>query len=544
MSSLKKKSIYLTMTMLTICSSALAAPVLPKPGEDVAAVLPKKEVHVENQLATAETGKTAAEAKIQLKKIEIESKGLQLDKKALEENMADCLQQAVGMKELNDGLSRLTLYCRKHGYPAAAAYLPEQNIDAGVLKVDILPGRYGKVKLDNQSQLDLRVAEGLSHGLQAGAIIQSSQLETVLYNISGLGGIQAVGILSPGAAVGTSDLTIRVKDGKRSTTILYSENYGSRAAGRYRYGLQNISSNPSGQGDTLSVSGLFSNRDLRNYAISYEFLAGHSGTKGGFGFSHMNYELGGEFRSRGAQGKADTVTVFGSTPLYHMEERSLSLAYGYNYRSLKDEDFGRQGKKHTHSFYTSLNAAWHEGRAAWNGSFTLTTGTAVMDSDYAETLNRINHTSGRYTKGVLDFNYQQGFDAFWDMVWKFQGQRVSRNIDSSEEIFLGGANAVRAYPQGEGSGDEGYVSTLEFCYHTKKRGLVLSTYFDSGHVRTAKDGIGGGETMQGWGIGVTYSRPGDWFARFDYARRIGWDSKASAEARSKSRMWFILGKIW
>jgi hypothetical protein len=51
-------------------------------------------------------------------------------------------------------------------------------------------------------------------------------------------------------------------------------------------------------------------------------------------------------------------------------------------------------------------------------------------------------------------------------------------------------------------------------------------------------------TLKGWGIGLTYSKPNDWFARFDYARRIGSDENMSNEARSRQRMWFIAGKVF
>ena len=50
-------------------------------------------------------------------------------------------------------------------------------------------------------------------------------------------------------------------------------------------------------------------------------------------------------------------------------------------------------------------------------------------------------------------------------------------------------------------------------------------------------------SLKGWGIGVAYSKPDDWFARLDYARRIGNDG-ISVDAQSKGRTWFILGKIW
>ena len=73
---------------------------------------------------------------------------------------------------------------------------------------------------------------------------------------------------------------------------------------------------------------------------------------------------------------------------------------------------------------------------------------------------------------------------------------------------------------------------------------MLSTYFDAGHVKLSKDGNDGSETLKGWGIAASYTKPGDWFARLDYARRIGSDPNMSDDAKAKGRVWFILGKIW
>ena len=62
--------------------------------------------------------------------------------------------------------------------------------------------------------------------------------------------------------------------------------------------------------------------------------------------------------------------------------------------------------------------------------------------------------------------------------------------------------------------------------------------------RAANDGKDGGETLKGWGIGVSYSRPGDYFVRLDWARRIGLGKNASDAAKAKNRFWFMVGKVW
>ncbi len=88
------------------------------------------------------------------------------------------------------------------------------------------------------------------------------------------------------------------------------------------------------------------------------------------------------------------------------------------------------------------------------------------------------------------------------------------------------------------------VGTAELRYKTGVPGLVLSTYFDAGNVRLSKDGSNGSETLKGYGFAVSYTRPDDWFARLDYARRIGDDSKMSDDAQAKGRLWFLVGKVF
>ncbi len=56
--------------------------------------------------------------------------------------------------------------------------------------------------------------------------------------------------------------------------------------------------------------------------------------------------------------------------------------------------------------------------------------------------------------------------------------------------------------------------------------------------------VGHSGTLKGWGIGLTYTRPDDWFARVDYARRIGDDGHAQGDAMSRDRFWFLVGKTF
>lgn len=449
------------------------------------------------------------------------------------------------MQDLDNVLAELSSYCRKHGYPAAYAYVPEQKAVGGEIILRIGPGRYGKISLDNAcgDSTGHRV-EGLIAALRSGDIIRSRSLETSLYNISELHGVNVAGVLSPGAEEGTSDLTVRIRPGKKFAATVYAENYGSKSSGRYRYGLQTALLGLGDTGGRLTAGCLISNSDLHNYNLGWDMPVGHSGTNLGISYSRMDYELGSLYSALGAKGIADTWSLYGTTPLWRTAKNTLLVTYGYAYRNLKDEirRYGINIRKHSHAVHVGLDGMLRDRDDALHYRVTAYHGLVGADSEWGQVMGEAARTLGHFTKGEVELTALKTFDKSWDVLMKFQAQIASRNLDSSEKIYLGGARGVRAYPNGEGSGDDGCLGTVELRYHTPVKGLTLSSYLDMGHVRRTDDHRSGTETLRGWGIGLTYQNVDNWFARLDYARRIGAPEGLSRDAMSSQRMWFLLGK--
>ena len=529
---------------LTIPAPLFAAPAVPAPGESIPAGEPDTGADIRSNLPTEE-GRQGEES-FTITSVRVEHEGLRLRDEKLRELLAPVTGREITVTELSRGIAALTRYAREQGYPAAAAYIPAQTAVEGSLLVRIAPGRLGKLHIENSSRLRDTVAKGILAGLREGEIIRSRTLEKALRNLGTLSGVEAVGVLSPGAEEGTSDLTVKVADGKRNSLIVYSENYGSKSAGRYRYGLQEELGNLFGGGESLTLGALLSNRRQHGYNISLEIPVGHSATKLGLGFSRSDYELGAEAQALGAEGMTNTYSIFGRTPLINTSRNSLALTYGYDYREITDEltRFDFSWEKHSHIFHVGLEGFSRGKNLSLSYRAGLHTGTLIPDSEAAEALGRLGNTTGRFTKGTLDLTAVQGLGRDFDIMLKLSGQMAANNLDSSEHIYLGGARGVRAYPQGEASGDEGLVGTLELRYHTPVKGLTLSAYFDAGHTLITKSGGDGNMTLKGWGLGLTYTRPGDWFARLDYARRIGSDELMSREAEGRQRVWFMAGKMF
>ena len=535
--------------------TAMAAPSLSRPGEEIASQAPRPEASLQDETPRGDDQSEAVHFKVE--NFRLEAPDLHIDKEPLVKILQDGMGEDKTLNDLNETIRKITGYCRQHGYPAAAAYLPAQTSTDGVVILRVIPGRYGEVKIDNQSKLKERVIQGFLNGLskEKGKIIRTEELETTLYSLSDASGNKAVGVLSPGAEFGTSDLTVRIEKGKSSNTILYVENYGSKNTGRYRYGLQHSMYDVGGTGARVNVGTLISNDHLHNYYANYEALLGHGGTTLGLGYSRMDYQVGRELGSIGAKGTADTISLFGHRPIYHLHDRQLNVNYGYDYRKLKDEieRYNYESKKHSHNIHVGVDGFLRVEGMYLGYGLTARTGWLGADSKYGEQQIEFARTKGNYSKLEANFTAVKRLGNMADVMVKASGQLASKNLDGSEEIYLGGANAIRAYPQGTGSGDEGVLATAEFRFYTPVKGLVFSTYYDTGFVKynhggelyQNRDGeMASSIHLQGWGVGLSYTAPGDWFARLDYARRIGSNKMLTKEERDKGRLWFMLGKIW
>lgn len=512
----------------------------------VGMLIPMAGIGMPQQASAAEIQQTA-ESSVQLAKMVIVPDALLPGYEAEMNNIAArYIGRTVTVGDLNTAVTEVTNYYRGHGYPAATAYLPAQANDKGEIRIAVVPGKYGKITVDNQSSLSDDVINRCIAGLHSGDVVDGKKLETAMYNIRELKGVKVGAIMSPGANEGETDMVVRVENGKSSQYMVYAENHGSKTAGRYRYGILADWYNVAGHGEHIGINGLISNSNQKNVGIRYEMPVGHSNTKVGFGYSHSNYELGSEASALGVKGKSDNFSIFATTPIWRTGNSGFNVNYGLDYRKLKDDwswlDYlnKRTGK----SVHVGI-----DGYQRWKTnaiSYDLTLYYGDVSSDEFSVLGIPMPTdalnTGKYTKATANVNFVQNLTGPFDMTLKLQGQQASRALDSSERFFLGGANGVRAYPQGEAAGDNGYLASLELRYHTKVEGLSFGLFYDTGHT-SVRDG-GNGTTLSGWGVGVSYSKPNDFFVRVDYARRIGLPDNHSNDADAKQRIWFIAGKTW
>jgi hemolysin activation/secretion protein len=148
-------------------------------------------------------------------------------------------------------------------------------------------------------------------------------------------------------------------------------------------------------------------------------------------------------------------------------------------------------------------------------------------------------TQARFNKINLDLARVQELVGGFSLYGRFSSQSANQNLDSSEGMSVDGPSGVRAYPTGETSGDEGWLTQLELRYTQAEYGPYV--FFDQGRVRVNEDGSGPRRTLVGYGVGLRYQRAG-WRADLALAWRERGGRPADAnEADARPRVWLSSG---
>jgi hemolysin activation/secretion protein len=453
------------------------------------------------------------------------------------------------LSDLRGMAARIAEYYRRNGYFVAQAYLPAQDIKGGVVTIAVIEGRYGKVTLNNQTNLSDDLAHDLLAGVNSGDMIASAPLENRLLLLSDLPGVKVKSTLVPGAAVGTSDLMVDVIPGNRISGSIDADNAGNRYTGEYRLGATVNLNNPTGNGDVASLRVLTSGRGLNYARASYQMQFGKA--TAGIAYSHLEYRLGREFESLRANGTAQVASVYGSYPLIRSRNTNLYTHLVLNAKTFQDkvDSTSSVTDKKAQTMTASLVGDHRDnfGAGGVSGySLAWTTGNIDIETPAVRAFDALTaKTNGHFNKLALSAVRLQNLTDTISLFGAISGQVASKNLDVSEKMELGGMYGVRAYPGGEAYADQGYLMTLEARkllpkFSQQMPGQVqLIAFVDSGSVTINKNPWTAGankRTLSGAGVGVNWTDPGNFVVRAYYARKLG-NERATSAPDASGRFW-------
>ena len=420
------------------------------------------------------------------------------------EELAAQLKDGVGREfslvQLNAFVSRLVRYYASRGY-LARPVIPEQDVRDGIVTIRMIESMRGSVNMiRNGNRVDVaRVQRMLESRLPAGQPFNFFALEEFLDIMLEQPGVAVEAGLAAGGVEAATNLQVIAADRPLVGGQVTVDDGGSRSTGSMQLGGSLTLSNPTGLFDAASL--LLNKADGSDYwRMDYSLLASDGGLRVGANVSRLDYKLTqNTFAALDASGNADTAGLVASYPLVRRADQHLSLSAALDRKELVDRTTaGETGNRRIGSGNVGVNGY----RKDMVGSGGATTYSALLGWGNIDQRNAAalatdatsRNTNGSYAKLGWSVGQQLAVANAMQLSVDLRGQFASRNLDSSERFSLGGVSGVRAYPNAEGSGDEGWLLRVELARQLAQS-LRGSAFFDSGGVTLNRN------TWTGWNTG-------------------------------------------
>jgi hemolysin activation/secretion protein len=454
----------------------------------------------------------------------------------------------TSLGELRQTATKITALYRARGFVVARAFVPAQEIKEGVVLMSVLEGSLSTSNILNSSKVNTAVLENIVATQKLnGKSIRSAELDRELLLMADLPAIGGVdGVLKPGKEVGTSDLYISVSPGKSQEGSLTLDNYGNRYTGQTRLSGSFDLNSPFQIGDRLAVRATVTDQHLLYGHLAYDLPANGDGLRVGAALSSSRYDLGEEFAALDASGTAHTVGLFALYPMVRGLNANAWLRGAFDYRDLKDDvratdvNVRKSIKAATLDAYGDLSDNFGGGAySTWRIGATF--GDLSIDSPDALVIDQAGPgANGSYRKFELSATRLQALASQTSLFASLDTQWAGKNLDSSEKLSLGGMNGVRAYPQGEAVGDDGWLANLELRQDLTA-GLQGALFYDHGHVDHNHNAFASGsneQTLKGYGASIALK-----YLEFVVKGTVAWRrGQASVSAPDHNpRFWLMAG---
>jgi hemolysin activation/secretion protein len=397
--------------------------------------------------------------------------------------------RCVSASDLSKALQDINVYYKDAGFITTRAYLPEQNLRTGELKVQIIAGRIDGYVYSNGSQADRRVKGAFPTGRDD--LLNLRDLEQGLDNMNAPRSATTRFQLLPGERPGGSFVQVIAKDDRRFHANLDTNNAGFKTTGVWKTSATLGVDNLFNANDQLRLGVTTTPFDPRHKRFSDSISLSGSVPMGNWnfsadaGFSRYFFILDGINQSYPVKGHTKHVTLTAERMLYRDQ---VSKYYGY-------------GELKTTRTRTYIDSYEIESQRR-----NLTVGTLGLRSEHNLTNGKLSFDGGvkfgldlfgSYVldKSIVDPTFKLGFakldyqvplpDTPLTYKTTLSGQYSPDILPGTEQFSVGGWANVRGYHDDNMYGDNGVYlqNTLEWqAYKDQDTDLKFNVGFDAGYL--------------------------------------------------------------
>ncbi len=471
--------------------------------------------------------------------------------------------------QIQEVAAAVTERYRSAGFILAQAIIPAQEVDDGVVTIEVFEGKLGTVVFQgNEMYRDAVLAAPFEDLIDAP--VTASGIESAILTTSDYPGISVFGVFQPGTEVGETDLIIRVQDERRWQASLRADNYGTRFTGQYRVFADVQVNNPLGIGDRFYAAILrqYDPTNGRFWQLEYELPVGLPGTTMGVSGQRNPFDVGADLAAADLSGESEIFRLFGRHSLVRSRQKNISSILTWRRSNATTSQAGvaiAEDVLSVAELEFDFDSIDSRARGLNLGALGFTFGLGDLLGGHGANEAAQQPVPPSRRGGSGEFASNNFFKAYGSysrlqtlaedisLLLRTEGQWSSDLLTSLEQFNIGGPTSVRAYPVAEALFDRGVFGSLELTVNAPgfsrvpafgglTWGQVLRVSFFSdfayGQINDPVVSDRASAGFYGYGAGLAFGIPGELRGRVQFARPFsGADAASDGD---DDRWWFEL----
>ena len=368
---------------------------------------------------------------------------------------------------------------QQDGYVLSRAIALPQNLDFGILRIDVAEGFIESVVFEGPVQARKSLLLGFVEKLKAVRPLTQVALERYVMLMDDLPGLSVRPALRAlEGRLGAHELLLRLtQDDFQGFASI--DNKSTRTVGRRVAQISGTFNSPLGQYESTALAFYTvpeDNRELLFLEGRQEYTLNAEGTLVGISGWHSVSESGEGDKPLDLDSFDTRAAVYLVYPVIRARQRSLFMTATFEYHDTEETAAGVNNYDDRLRTLRLKARGFVADSAAGENIVvaTVSRGLDILDASKNGAAN-LSRTGGKNDFSKIDAFYTryQALPGPWSAELGLKGQLVSNGVLSAEEFRAGGGNFGRAYDPSEISGDYGAAGYLELQYNLAARNSIF-----------------------------------------------------------------------
>lgn len=424
-----------------------------------------------------------------------------LDPAAVAQLLAPYAGKERDFGHVQRALEALEAAYQARGYNVVQVVLPEQELNEGVVRLQVVETRIGAVRVEGQRHFDAANVRASLPGLREGVTPNLTDVSASLKLANENPAKKTTLRLQAGARDEEVDAVIRVEDDKPWRIGASLDNSGNRTTGRTQVTTQFQHANIGGSDHVLSLqytTTMEKPSQVSVYGAGYHIPLYRLGDSLDLFVSRSDVDSGSILAGIVNLQVSGRGTVAGARYNQNLPRKGdyeSVLTYGFDHKAYESSVllFGNQlGNDVTvHPLSLTYSGAWNDAQSAIGFGITalrnLPGGSRGRAADFA--LARAGARAG-YRALKLNAGYTRALADDWQARLVFAAQYSPDALIPGEQFGVGGQSTVRGFDERDIAGDSGHFLNAEIYSPNLCRQVVALAvqcravgFFDAGRVR-------------------------------------------------------------